>query len=466
MMQFRSILQPILNRKFIIGYVASLVLLLPIYLLHLNVNVTMLTFNVNFLSILQITILCISIYLIKIGKYEEYLLGILSGVASLILAFYFRSLMHTFFNIVEWDFLCFYLNGKATVEGLSLYDPSSFSTVISNIHFPFTLSDSFYNGAIKTGVIYPPATMLLLAPLGYLDLNTANIVWRIFVLSFLVIDVILINKIFKIHESQWIQLAIIVTLILIFPGSKGTLDVSQTNFFILFLLLLIYKDPDNWKAGIYLAIAVIVKPIPVVWALYFLINKKWKPLFSFTIAGMVIVLLSILQLGFNNFMTYFTSPPVLRIPSGSFSEDINQSINAIFSRISLQLGLDSALQHMNVIVLLVTLILVVLTCIASYKLASKNPKFSFLIFLPLSLLIFPGTLTHYAVQLIPLFLAMILIKEKTSLIYFSIFLTIIYFSLFTASLVILSVIIIYTFLNIPIFTKLEMKKEIFNSNSR
>jgi hypothetical protein len=418
------------------------------------------------LSIVQIIILCTSLYLIKLKKFEENIFGILSGVASLILAFYVRSLMHTFSNIVEWDFLCFYLNGKATVDGLSLYDPSSFSNVLSNVHLPFNLSDSFYSGAIQTGVIYPPTTMLLLAPLGYLDVNTANIVWRMFVLSFLVIDILLMFRIFKIHESKWVQLMLIAVLILVFPGSKGTLDVSQTNFFILFLLLLIYKDPDNWKAGIYLALAVIVKPIPVVWALYFIINKKWKPLFSFVIAGMVIVLLSIMQLGFNNFMTYFTSPPILRIPSSSFSEDINQSINAVFSRISLQMGLDSFLQHLNGIVLVVTIVLAILTCIASYKLAKTNDKASFLIFLPLSLLIFPGTLTHYAVQLIPLFLAMILIKDRTSLIYFSIFLIIIYFSLFLGSLIILSVIIIYAFLNIPIFSRLEIKRDLPNLNSQ
>lgn len=466
MMHLKSIIQPILNRNFILGYMASLVLLLPIYLLHINVNVSILTFNVNILSIVQIIILCTSLYLIQLKKFEENILGILSGVASLILAFYFRSLMHTFSNIVEWDFLCFYLNGKATVDGLSLYDPSSFRNVLSNVHLPFNLSNSFYTGAIQTGVIYPPTTMLLLAPLGYMDVNTANIVWRIFVLSFLVIDIILLNKIFKIHESKWIQFAIIVTLTLIFPGSKGTLDVSQTNFFVLFLLLLIYKEPDNWKAGIYLAIAVIVKPIPLVLSLYFIVNKKWKPLFSFIISGMVIVLLSIIQLGFNNFMTYFTSPPVLRIPSSSFSEDVNQSINAVFSRISLQMGLDSILKHMNGIVLILTLILVILACFASFKLAKTNTKASFLIFLPLSLLIFPGTLTHYAVHLIPLLMAMILIKDMTSLIYFSTFLIIIYFSLFMASFIILSVIIIYAFLNIPIFTKFEIKRDLSNPNSQ
>lgn len=447
MAPLKSIFQSILNWKFILGYIASLVILLPIYLLHVNVNISILTFNVNILSIIQITILCTSLYLIKLKKFEENILGVLSGVASLILAFYFRSLMHTFTNIVEWDFLCFYLNGKATVEGLSLYDPSSFANVLSNVQLPFNLSDSFYSGAIQPGVIYPPTTMLLLAPLGYMDVDTANIVWRLFVLSFLAIDIVLLYQIFKIHESKWIQLIFIVVLILIFPGSKGTLDVSQTNFFILFLLLLIFKDPDNWKAGIYLALAVIVKPIPVVWALYFIINKKWKPLFSFIISGIIIVLLSILQLGFHNFMTYFTSPPVLRIPLASFSEDINQSINAVFSRISFQMGLDSILQHMNGIVLIVTIVLAILTCIASYKLAKTGNKASFLIFLPLSLLIFPGTLTHYAVQLIPLFLAIVLIKDKKSVFYFSTFLLIMYFSLFMANMIILSVIIIYAFQN-------------------
>jgi hypothetical protein len=392
------------------------------------------------------------------------MLGILSCAASLIFALYVRSLMNTFSTIVEWDFLCFYLNGKATVDGLSLYDPSSFLNVLSNVQLPFALSDSFYTGAIQTGVIYPPTTMLLLAPLGYMDVNTANIVWRIFVLAFMVIDIILLYKIFNIHESMWVRLIVIVALTFIFPGSRGTLQFSQTNFLVLFLILLIYKDPDNWKAGIYLALAVIVKPIPVIWALYFIINKKWKPLFSFSITGLVLVLLSIMQLGFNNFMTYFTSPPTLRIPSSSFSEDINQSINAVFFRISEQMGLDHILQHMNVIVLIVTLILIILTSIASLKLAKTDTKASFLIFLPLSLLIFPGTLTHYSVQLIPLFMTIILIKDKTSMIYFSTFLILIYFSLFLASLIILSVIIFYTFLNIPIFTKFEIKRVLSNQN--
>lgn len=455
MLNIKSIFQPFLNRKFIIGYVASLVLL---YLINriLNRTVSIFTFNVNFNAIVQIVILCASVYLIRFRKFEGYILGILTSMASLIIAFYFKGLIHSYSNIVEWDFLCFYLNGKATVDGLSLYDPSSFMNVLSNINLPYKLSDDFYTEAILPGVIYPPTTMLLLAPIGYLDLNTANIVWRIFVISFMVIDIVLLYNIFKIHESKWIQLTVIVVITLIFPGSRFTLDCSQTNFFVLFLILLIYKDPDNWKAGIYLAIAIIVKPIPIIWVLYYLVNRKWKPLFSFTIAGMVIVLLSIIQLGFKNFITYFTSPPVLRIPAAVFSEDVNQSINAVFSRISLQLGLESIVEHMNIIVLIVTLLLVIISCIASYKLYKSNAKASFLIFIPLSLLIFPGTLTYYAVQLIPLFFAMILIKDKTSLIYFSTFLIVLYFSLFAASLIILTVMIIYAIFDIPIFTKIEI----------
>ena len=457
-MDIKTIFQPFLNRKFIFGYVASLAMLLPIYLLHINLNVSVLTFNINILSIIQLIILCISITLIKSKKFEEFIFGILSGVVSLIIAFFFKTLIHTFSNILEWDFMCFYLNGKASVEGLSLYDPLSYVNVLSNIHLPFALSDSFVTGAIQTGVIYPPTTMLLLAPIGYLDLNTANIVWRIFVLGFMVIDIILINRIFKLHKSKWVQLILIIAIILIFPGSKGTIEVSQTNFFILFLILLIYKDPDNWKAGLYLAIAVIVKPIPVVWAIYFLVNRKWKPLLTFIISGLVIVFLSIMQLGFNNFMTYFTSPPVLRIPSASFSEDINQSINAVFSRISQQFSLDSISGSMNEIVIFATLILIVLASIASHKLSKTNTKASFLVFLPLSLLIFPGTLTHYAIQLIPLFLAILLIKDKTSLMYFCAFLVVMYFSLFLSSFIILATIIIYTFLDIPVFSKFETKR--------
>jgi hypothetical protein len=100
MIDIKSIVQPFLNRSFLFGFGTSLLMLLPIYLLHINVNTTVLTFNVNLLSIVQIILLCASIYLISMRKFEEFLLGILTGVVSLIIAFYFKGLLHTFSNIV------------------------------------------------------------------------------------------------------------------------------------------------------------------------------------------------------------------------------------------------------------------------------------------------------------------------------------------------------------------------------
>jgi hypothetical protein len=453
MPNLKTIIQPILNRKFFFSYLLTMAFLATLNLIHIHGNI---------LFIILILLLCSSLYLIRNRKSEQIVLGMLAGVASIVIAYYFYKSWSTFFDIVEWDFLVFYIDGKATVDGLALYDPASFSNILSSIHLPFTVSDSFTTAAIQTGVIYPPTTMLMLAPIGYLDVTTANIVWRIFVLSFLVIDMILIYRIFKINESKWFQILIIVALTLILPGSISTLGYSQTNFFLLFFILLIYKDPDNWKAGMFLALAVIIKPIPVVWGLYFLINRKWKPIFSFAITGIVVIFLTIMLVGINNFMTFFTSPPTSRIPRGSFIESINQSMNAVFSRISLQLGMDSLSGYMNWIVLFVSLILVILTCIASYKLAKTNLKASFLIFLPLSLLIFPGSLTHYVVQLLPLFFAMLMIKDKTSLLLFTAFLLVLSVSTFTASFIILAVFILYAFLDIPVFTKLAIKRELTN----
>jgi hypothetical protein len=437
---------PFMNRSVVFSFIITMVFLSALYLLQIQKNL---------LFLVILLLFCFSLYLSWSRKSEHFVVGILSGIATIVIAYYFYQSGSNFTGIVEWDFLAFYVYGKAGADGLALYDPGSFTNILTAIQFPNSVSSAFNASIIQVGVCYPPTTMLLLTPLGYLDLSTANVVWRIFVLSFLIIDIVLIYRIFKLNESKWIQALIVVVLTMALPGSSTTVALSQTNFFLLFFILLIYKDPDNWKAGMYLAIAIVVKPIAAVWGLYFLINRKWKPIFSFTITGILLVLTTIVWFGLDNFVTFFTSPPTSRIPGEVFIETINQSMYAVFSRISLQFGMNSLFNNVNWIVLSVTVILVILACIASYKFSKKKSIGAFLVFLPLSLLIYPGCLMHYAVQLLPLFLSMIQFKDKTSLVLLTIFLIALSFSSFASSFIILSAFIIYAFLGIPAFTKLK-----------
>jgi hypothetical protein len=129
---------------------------------------------------------------------------------------------------------------------------------------------------------------------------------------------------------------------------------------------------------------------------------------------------------------------------------------AVFSRLSIQTGIESLIAKVNIIVIGASVILVLFTCLSSFMLAKNSPKASFLIFIPLSLLIYPGCLAHYAVLMLPILFEILSLKEKASLKFFIVFTLVLVFSSFLASLLILISYILYSFLDVPIFTSLKI----------
>jgi Gpi18-like mannosyltransferase len=75
-----------------------------------------------------------------------------------------------------------------------------------------------------------------------------------------------------------------------------TVTFGQTNFILLFFILLIIKNLDNWKSGVFFAFAVAIKPIAAVWCLYLILHKKWNAIISLTITGVLLIAASIVQI--------------------------------------------------------------------------------------------------------------------------------------------------------------------------
>lgn len=448
MFALKLLLQYLNDKRFISSYFITAFLLLLSYKLNYLYS--------SFFSLLLV-LLFSALYIAKKQKFYHFAFGILGGIVSILIGYHLRNFYLTFFLIREWDFLGLYIFGKAAADGLAFYDPSSFTNILSTINVPFKVSQDFYNGIILVGCDYPPTSMLLFAPLGLLSMNTALAVWRILILSFLVADIFLLFKIFKTHENKWMHLLVVTCLVLIMQSTFMTLSLCQTNFFLLFFILLSYRNTDNWKSGIFLALAVIIKPIAAIFSLYFLINKKWKPLSSFIITGIIISLVSIAIFGMHNFITFFTSPPTLRIPNDWYSDPYNQSLYAIIYRLSIGDGVVSLTGLTNMFYATTSIILTIITCISSYKFAKSNTKAAFLIFIPLSLLVYPLFWLHYAVILLPVFFEIISNKNKNNLIFTIIYIFILAFSGFAAVLTILLTFIIYSFLKIPIFSFTNIK---------
>ncbi|NVO20142.1 MAG: DUF2029 domain-containing protein [Bacteroidetes bacterium] len=449
-----SILKPLFDRKVILSFILTSTFLTCLYLLNFNNDLTFLVLMIVF---------CSSLFLYRSGKQEKTVLGILAGISAGMAGYYLFVCWQLFFSILEWDFLAFYVYGKAGAEGLQFYNPESFTNILAAIHLPFEVSKDFADSIIKVGVSYPPTTMLMLAPFGFLDLYTANILWRTFIISFLVLDILLIYRIFLAKESRLIHLLIIMTLILIFRGSLKTVYLSQTVFLMLFCILLIYRDPDNWKSGIYLAIAVMIKPIAIVWGLYYLVNRRFKPFYSFVISGVVLVALTIFFFGINNFVTYFTSNPTLRIPAFVYNDNFNQSLNAVFGRFVSHYNISFLTVNKEIIIAGISIFLIGITCIASFRLAKQDKRNAFMIFVPLSLLVYPGCLVNYTPMLLPIFFCLLHSKEKICLPLATAFLLIAGFSTFTGNLAILIVLVAFSFLNLKIFTATPSMERVSNS---
>jgi hypothetical protein len=429
-----------IDRKIVSGYLITLVSLFILRKCHIQI------LNHDPTSLILILILCTSLFLIIKNKPDSFVLGVLGGTATFALLLFLYETYKIIFQVNEWDFLCFYLFGKVGASGLNFYDPVNFANVFSGLVIPFKVGQSFILEIIQVGFWYPPPTMMIFIPLGYLNnIVTAKIVWEIFVLTFLVLDIILLERIIKSNDNKWINIFIVLGITLALPATNGTLASSQTNFLLLFFLLLVYKNPEDWKSGIYLALAVLIKPIAAVWFLYYIINKKWIPLVSFILTGFVIVVISALWFGPNSYVTFFTSPPTSRMPAFVFTESVNQSLLATISRLSIKTGIKSFLVNKGILVAVVSTILTITTCVASSYMAKSNQRFSFLIFIPLSLLIYPSSPSHYAVILLPIIFEIVRLRIYLGPLLITSFIILIFISSFFTSLSLLCLVFLYSF---------------------
>ena len=427
-----------LNRTIVSSYLITLASLVFLKICHIQIPI----------SLLLILILCTCLFLMIKNKPNPIILGVLGATASFALLSFLYKSFNIIFHVTEWDFLCFYLFGKLGASGLNFYDPVNIANVFSGLEIPFKVSEAFRLEIIQVGFWYPPPSMMMFIPLGYLNnIMTAKILWEIIILIFIVLDFNLLVRLIKTNDNKWINIFTILIITLVFPAAYVTVASSQTNFLLLFFLLLIYKDPEDWKSGLYLALSVIIKPIAAIWFLYFIINKKWAPLVSFILTGFLLLFISVLWFGVDNYVTYFTSPPTSRMPEFVFNEPANQSLLATISRFSIRTGLNFLVNYRGLLVIVISVIFTIVSCIISYYYSKSNSRFSFLIFIPLSLLIYPTSLSHYSILLLPIFLIIISKRSYLELFLFFPLIILVFLNSFFACLSLFLIIIIYSIPN-------------------
>lgn len=330
----------------------------------------------------------------------------ISGIALFFIAYMIYLFIRSYEHIPEWDFIAFYLYSLAGHSGSSFYDPEIFHKLFYRHSFDLITSEVFFDEVVKVGFVYPPPTMLLLYPLGWFDFYTAFYIWQSIIIGFYILNMYLLLKIFHkntgFKTDRWVPGIIVVILILSFPGFADTLWFSQTNSILLFFILLQIYRLDRWDAGIYLTLSVLIKPLAAVFLLFYLINRKYKAVLASIGSGVVIIALTALFFGPDNFFNYFSSPPTDRIPDFVYSEPINKSLSAVLLRMHAEYLTFLSFSNIRLIALIIGLAFLMLTVLLSKKLFAKSQELSFLVFIPATLIIYPASLDHYSLFLVPL----------------------------------------------------------------
>jgi hypothetical protein len=323
-------------------------------------------------------------------KIFKFLFLILLGVAVYKVLFQFIEEINQP-NI--WDFGSFYLFGKVASLGMNYYNPDNFHIVYNQIaHSLPEISDAFVSSLLNVGFLYPPPTILYFAPLGLLTFKSAVIVWSVILL---IMAILCFYSVWHIFLKNFGQNGLILAGILFFsfPSTIGTIQYLQTNFFLLFYLLMMYRFQEKKYSGIFLAIAVFTKPYMIIFSLYFLLRKKWGSILYAIYTGIILSGVTFLIFGKDVFINYFLNGPTNRIPEWVYSEEINQSLSAVLIRHGL-------LGHFSNYTFVVLIVLAIALMFLFYLLKKRLYDFMWSFLLIVALLVYPGTLSYYGTLLV------------------------------------------------------------------
>ncbi len=294
----------------------------------------------------------------------------------------------------EWDFLAFWTYAQAGASGQDFYKAANFT----HIALPISPSQDFIREVLNVGFPYPPPTMLLLLPMGWMALSHGYFLWYGIHFLCLAIAIGLLWRIFL--RGSGIQgLAFTAALVLLFPPLLSTFQYAQTNLPTLCAFLGYWAHRNSFKGGAALALGLAVKPYFAVLLLFPVMKRQLRAGIGFFTVSSCLFLIALLVFGGKVFLSYVTEKPTSKLPFSVFSEDVNQSLSAFFLRVGAQpLGISPVFTLPN---LLGSAILAGLTMWAVYRCPREDSDWALCLTLLMALIIYPGALFHYGVMALP-----------------------------------------------------------------
>lgn len=153
-------------------------------------------------------------------------------------------------------------------------------------------------------VPYPPIFMLLITPLGLLDAPSSFAIWTLLNLALAVYVVRALASRFS--GNSWLLVAIVV---MFFPLGYS-LFVGQVTVILLFAFYRAYvafERGDDLQAGLWSGVLLIKPQYAIFLALVLLYKRRWKAMSGIIVAGLCLLLSSLVLLGPQDLIGYYSS---------------------------------------------------------------------------------------------------------------------------------------------------------------
>ena len=351
-----------------------------------------------YLSLAPLIILLVAFhYHNKLGKLWQ---GAIVGLTIAVIITYalqdIARMQSNVSQIYEWDFMGFWIGGRAAVQGVNFYQAEQYHR-IAQVLSP---SVAFTHEIIDIGFWYPPPSMLLFAPLGWFDnIQTAYVFWYAFNSVVIVLDIVLLWKLF-LGESGLRGLGLVAAMLLLLHPTLATIGFGQTAFVALLMLLLFWQDRLRPRSGIWLTIGIFVKPFLAFLLIYFVVKRKWRALLTTFASAVVISLISIVLFSPSTFLTYFQANQASKVSSFVDTTGQGQSLQHFFEY-SLQGSIGSNPSLMRILFYVSAAVMIAISAWVLFQADESRLDWKIALLVPLSLAVYPNTGEHYAVVLLP-----------------------------------------------------------------
>ncbi|MGH7627352.1 MAG: glycosyltransferase family 87 protein, partial [Gemmatimonadaceae bacterium] len=240
-------------------------------------------------------------------------------------------------NVVDpprWDVQSFWLFGHVAVAGYDFYLPESVHTVADSLRAagePVSDADDFTREVVDVGFPYPPPTMLMLAPLGTLGMHAAALLWYVIIVASVAAAIGLLWYLLFEPHGLW-ELAFTAAMVLTLRATYSTFAFGQTNFLLLLLLLLFWRNRERISGGVYLALAIVVKPIGAFFLAWTVLDRRWRSVLTTFLVLAGLAAATALMFGPHVFRSFITNNSTGRLPHSVYSSQVNQSLLATWVR--------------------------------------------------------------------------------------------------------------------------------------